>query len=329
MHKYKGWAAMAALMALTMVVCPVQAATPLQAALNEVALTEVALADVVMAEVVPGGGPGGIPGGGGAGLCQSSSDHIGRYQCVGKDMIPLLAGGFTAFAGNTSNYVNSNTQQVETRGPSAQLCTVTNSGGVWQVVTPFRSFTVPAVDEMVTTFNEGFRGDYAGMQSLTPLGGGENVLVYTIFISKSGSVTRTAMVTTKTKETFTCSLDPAQSTSPTPTPTDDDFVSWNNSQNGVWVVDASNESFAFQRNSGCLYSQNMKTTYTNFCIAPGSENRIRFNGQDYYILHIAARGGGCITGLGLQDMRQADIYTSAGEVENIQVLSSTWVACQR
>lgn len=251
-------------------------------------------------------------------------------------MIALIAGGFTDFSGTNSNYINSATQQIDLRGPAPQVCSVRRSNGQWHVTTPFRSFTFRSADEMVSTFNEGYRGDYAAMQTLTPLGN-ENMFVYSIFIDKKGVVSRQALVTTPTKESFTCDLDPSQSTTPTPTPTPNpnpnpttgDFVTWDGSQNGVWVKDANNENFAFARESGCLYSQNTKTTYTNFCIVPGSKNRIRFDGQDYYVLNIAAKNGGCVTGIGLSDFRQVDIYTLNGNDQRFQTLTTKWNACSK
>ncbi|WP_028603783.1 hypothetical protein [Ottowia thiooxydans] len=244
-------------------------------------------------------------------------------------MISLVAGGFTTFVGNTSEYINTGTQTVETRGPAAQLCSVTKSDGIWHFNTPFRNFTIPALDEMVTTFNENLRNGYAAMQSLTPLGGGENLLTYTILVDKEGSVYRTAMVTTNTKETYACTFDPKQSTSSPNQPSADEFIPWNNSRNGTVVKDASDNSFSFHRKDGCIYSHNMKTTYTNFCLVPGSENRIRFKNQDYYVLHIAARDGGCITGLGLDDGRQVDIFTTSVTEATAQVLPTKWVMCPK
>ena len=144
---------------------------------------------------------------------------------MGKDVIAYQAGGFVTFVGSVSSYVNTRTGETRAEGPTPRLCAVSNSDGQWHLNTPFGNFSVPAQDEMVTTFKPAFlqgQGDVAGMQTLVPLGGSNGAMfTYTTITKSNGSVTRTGTVTRNTTETFTCELAeggsaPAPAPSPAP-----------------------------------------------------------------------------------------------------------------
>ena len=142
---------------------------------------------------------------------------------MGKDVIAYQAGGFVTFVGSVSSYVNTRTGETRAEGPTPRLCAVSNSDGQWHLSTPFGNFSVPAQDEMVTTFKPAFlqgQGDVAGMQTLVPLGGSNGAMfTYTTITKSNGSVTRTGTVTRNTTETFTCELaEGGSAPAPAPSP---------------------------------------------------------------------------------------------------------------
>ncbi|MFT3776749.1 MAG: hypothetical protein QM772_00490 [Ottowia sp.] len=156
------------------------------------------------------------------GQCQSSEDANTINQCVGRDMIALQAGGFINFAGSVSSYANVSTGETALQGPTANLCAVSKDQGQWHLNTPFGNFSVPAQEEMVTTFKPAFLpDDVAAMQLLHPMGGSTDTQFnYTISTGRDGSVTRMAWVTRGT-ESFWCestegAAAPPPSLAPTP-----------------------------------------------------------------------------------------------------------------
>lgn len=102
------------------------------------------------------------------------------------------------------------------------------------------------------------------------------------------------------------------------------FYTWTGSANGESVLDATNESFRFYDDNGCIYSDNTRTEYTNFCqrrcigviqrccLQRGAHT------LDHWQLHSA---------LLTADGYFADIYTSAGRIQYITKSSQRPVAC--
>ncbi|MBG9389867.1 hypothetical protein [Caenimonas aquaedulcis] len=96
------------------------------------------------------------------------------------------------------------------------------------------------------------------------------------------------------------------------------YISWTNSNNGVTVLDANNESFAFEANSRCLYSYNTQSTTTNFCLYSGAAYG-SFAGQYVQVMLVASTTGGCIAALADAYGYQIDIYTNNG----VQTVTTT------
>lgn len=103
------------------------------------------------------------------------------------------------------------------------------------------------------------------------------------------------------------------------------FYTWTGSANGESVLDATNESFRFYDDNGCVYSDNTRTEYTNFCLSGGAS--VSFSGDIYNVARIRSTTGSCIVGLLTADGYFADIYTSAGRIQYITKSSQRPVAC--
>lgn len=103
------------------------------------------------------------------------------------------------------------------------------------------------------------------------------------------------------------------------------FYTWTGSANGESVLDATNESFRFYDDNGCIYSDNTRTEYTNFCLSSGAS--VYFSGASYSVTRIRSTSGTCISGLLTADGYFADIYTSAGRIQYITKSSQRPIAC--
>jgi len=106
---------------------------------------------------------------------------------------------------------------------------------------------------------------------------------------------------------------------------DRNFYTWTGSANGQAVLDATNEVFRFYDDNGCIYSDNTRTEYTNFCLGGGAS--VSFSGSTYTVTRIRSNTGTCISGLLTADGYFADIYTSAGRIQYITKSSQRPVAC--
>jgi hypothetical protein len=93
------------------------------------------------------------------------------------------------------------------------------------------------------------------------------------------------------------------------------FYTWTGSANGEVVLDSTDESFRFYSDNGCIYSNNTRTEYTNFCLSGGAT--VYFSGSSYSVSKVRSTTGSCIAGLLTSDGYFADIYTSAGTIQNI------------
>lgn len=93
------------------------------------------------------------------------------------------------------------------------------------------------------------------------------------------------------------------------------FYTWTGNANGEVVLDSTDERFRFYSDNGCIYSDNTRTEYTNFCLSGGST--VRFSGSTYTVTKVRSTTGSCIAGLLTSDGYFADIYTSSGRVEYI------------
>lgn len=102
------------------------------------------------------------------------------------------------------------------------------------------------------------------------------------------------------------------------------FYTWTGNANGEVVLDATDESFRFYTDTGCIYSDNTRTEYTNFCLSGAN---VYFSGSTYSVSRIRATNGSCIAGLLTSDGYYADIYTSAGRIQYIQKSSKRPVSC--
>jgi hypothetical protein len=93
------------------------------------------------------------------------------------------------------------------------------------------------------------------------------------------------------------------------------FYTWSGSANGEVVLDSTDESFRFYSDNGCIYSNNTRTEYTNFCLSGGAT--VYFSGSSYSVTKVRSTTGSCIAGLLTSDGYFADIYTSAGRIQYI------------
>jgi hypothetical protein len=93
------------------------------------------------------------------------------------------------------------------------------------------------------------------------------------------------------------------------------FYTWTGSANGEVVLDSTDESFRFYSDNGCIYSNNTRTEYTNFCLSGGAT--VYFSGSSYSVTKVRSTTGSCIAGLLTSDGYFADIYTSAGRIQYI------------
>jgi len=100
------------------------------------------------------------------------------------------------------------------------------------------------------------------------------------------------------------------------------YITWTGSVNGVEVLDASGDWFAFTANTRCLYSYNTGTVTSNFCLYSNSADG-SFAGQYVQVLSVAAQGGGCLAALADAYGRKVDIYTSYG-TQYVTVTNEYW-----
>jgi len=100
------------------------------------------------------------------------------------------------------------------------------------------------------------------------------------------------------------------------------YITWTGSVNGVQVLDASGDWFAFTASSRCLYSYNTGSVTSNFCLYSNSADG-SFAGQYVQVLSVSAQGGGCLAALADQYGRKVDIYTSYG-TQYVTVTNEYW-----
>jgi hypothetical protein len=100
------------------------------------------------------------------------------------------------------------------------------------------------------------------------------------------------------------------------------YITWTGSVNGVQVLDASGDWFAFTSSTRCLYSYNTGGVTSNFCLYPNSAEG-SFAGQYVQVLSVAAAGGGCLAALADSYGRKIDIYTSYG-TQYVTVTNEYW-----
>jgi hypothetical protein len=100
------------------------------------------------------------------------------------------------------------------------------------------------------------------------------------------------------------------------------YITWTGSVNGVQVLDASGDWFAFTASTRCLYSYNTGGVTSNFCLYPNSADG-SFAGQYVQVLSVSAVGGGCLAALADSSGRKIDIYTSNG-TQYVTVTSEYW-----
>jgi hypothetical protein len=100
------------------------------------------------------------------------------------------------------------------------------------------------------------------------------------------------------------------------------YITWTGSVNGVQVLDASGDWFAFTADTRCLYSYNTGGVTSNFCLYPNSAEG-SFAGQYVQVLSVAAQGGGCLAALADSYGRKIDIYTSYG-TQYVTVTNDYW-----
>lgn len=103
------------------------------------------------------------------------------------------------------------------------------------------------------------------------------------------------------------------------------FYTWSGSANGEVVLDSTDESFRFYSDTGCIYSNNTQTEYTNFCLGGGAS--VSFAGSTYSVTRVRSTTGACIAGLLTSDGWFADIFTSAGRIQYIQRGNRRPVSC--
>lgn len=103
------------------------------------------------------------------------------------------------------------------------------------------------------------------------------------------------------------------------------YYTWTGSANGEVVLDSTDERFRFYSDTGCIYSDNTRTEYTNFCLSGGAT--IYFSGASYSVTKVRSTTGQCIAGLLTSDGWFADIFTSAGRIQYIQRGNRRPVSC--
>ncbi len=103
------------------------------------------------------------------------------------------------------------------------------------------------------------------------------------------------------------------------------YYTWTGSANGEVVLDSTDERFRFYSDNGCIYSDNTRTEYTNFCLSGGAT--IYFSGSSYSVTKVRSTTGQCIAGLLTSDGWFADIFTSAGRIQYIQRGNRRPVSC--
>lgn len=94
------------------------------------------------------------------------------------------------------------------------------------------------------------------------------------------------------------------------------FYTWTGSTNGEVVLDANDERFRFYADNGCIYSDNTRTEYTNFCLAGGAS--VYFSGETYSVSKVRSTSGSCIAALLTSDGYFADVYSGSGRIQYIQ-----------
>lgn len=103
------------------------------------------------------------------------------------------------------------------------------------------------------------------------------------------------------------------------------YYTWTGSANGEVVLDSTDERFRFYSDTGCIYSDNTRTEYTNFCLSGGAT--VYFSGSSYSVTKVRSTTGQCIAGLLTSDGWFADIFTSAGRIQYIQRGNRRPVSC--
>lgn len=106
------------------------------------------------------------------------------------------------------------------------------------------------------------------------------------------------------------------------------YITWTNSVNGTIVKDASDDSFAFNASTRCLYSVNTGKEFNNACLSSSGYGYMgTFDGTRVYV--VAAKnkvGAGCVAVFADEKYNAVDLFTSNGQ-EYFMSTDVQWVSC--